>query len=213
MRRSGWSLVEVLMVLGILGVSLTVLVSGRPRFGSVPQEVRITGRMLVGSIMETVGHRLNGVDRRFFAVDTSQTELMERLQRDEWQTPFRCVDQPRVPVLSPDGRPGGWAMSEPFGPKLTSELTSGSARTFLSRFSYEIQVGFDVRVLENDAPRPIDADGDSRPEIDLARVDVRVFWQPETAGAASVEVGHLSSLFSYPDKSPGLGDATQVTGP
>jgi hypothetical protein len=214
-RRSAWSLIEVLMVSAILGVSLTVMFSGFQvnSEARIRHDVRVVGRLLAQSIMESVGHRLNINDRRFFKLDTSQEELLEGIARGAWKRPFRAVEQARVAVVSADGRPGGWVFDAPDGPVLPPAVSSGPERAFYTRFSYEVRVGFDVQLRAGGPAVPIDADGDGRPEIDLARVDVEVFWEPERPGGEARSLCRLTSLFSYPDKPPGLGEASREAGP
>jgi hypothetical protein len=208
-------MVEVLVASAILAMSLTAIFAGLSgaRDQIMRSDVLLTGRLLAMSSMEAVRHRLHVNDRRFYRLDTEPAELGRLVASEEWQRPFLTLQQSRARVLAPAGERSGWVFDPETGPVLPKALLEGKERAFFENFTYEVRVAFDVTVKPGETPAPIDADGDKRGEIDLARVEVEVYWEPVGRPDEARSITRLVSLAVSPDKSPGLELIAAEAGP
>ena len=201
--RHGVSLVEVLLAAAILataaGSIFFTLSSARGQL--VRQDVALVGRLLASSVIEQAVHRLSVSDTRYFQLQTPIDEISQRAAQGRWKTAFLALAQPRTPVLSPPGAanpyftgPAAPALPVPFDP---------DERRFYERFSYELRTTFDLVRQTGTAPVALDANGDGKPERDLAHLEVEVYFQPFEAGETLRSACKLNTLVVSQDKTPG----------
>jgi prepilin-type N-terminal cleavage/methylation domain-containing protein len=115
--RRGFSLVETLIALMILGVTLAAITGGiyTGQDAARRVDVLVTGRALAVSLMEQVIHRFHIRDNRYYRLETDPSDIMLRTQTGnvglqvppdatrpytlDWQKPFLDLAQVRTCVL------------------------------------------------------------------------------------------------------------------
>jgi len=204
-QRRALSLVEILISLGILGVGLAAVFEGlsSSRAAAARMDVQLCGRWLAQSVMERCLEQVRNSDNRYFQLGSSPEGILAAARAGTWKQPFEALARPRTRFFEPDGTPGPYfdAATGPVWPP-SIEVTEIN---FWKGFSYEVRVGFDMQEEVDGAPVPIDSDGDGKPETDLARLDVEVFWAPADGSSAERPVSLLTTLAGAPDKPPGIG--------
>lgn len=205
-RLPGFSLVEVLMGFAILALSVSpilwTLIEARAQHQRI--DVSITASWLARSILDQSLHRLHTGDTRFFKLDTSPTRLLSSILEDDWQRPFLALARSKTKVLPKPGAPN--SLFDPTGNlKLLFEPDAAQERRFWEGFSYEIKVTFTMAHELGEAPIRIDSDGDGKGEIDMARIQVEIFFDPLDGSTPERSISRLSTFVTAADKMPGVG--------
>jgi type II secretory pathway pseudopilin PulG len=202
---NGISFVELLVALAILVVGLTVtfgsLAAGKDQI--VRLDAVVTGRILAQSILDQALHRFNNSDSRHFDLNTSPSQMLITTVRGDWKKAFLSLSQSHTPVLTPPGVNNPYFDSAS-GPPRPAGLDASGEKGFWSGFAYEVRVSFDVVNKLGDPAVPIDADGDGKAEVDLARLEAEVYFQSADGPASERSVCKLSTLVHVPDKAPGI---------
>lgn len=202
----GFSLLELLVAITILVLCVTSI------FGTLSAtkghylrtDALITGRLLAQSILEQAKHRLHAGDPRFYKLDTSPSELYARTLRLEWRRPFEKLAHPKTPVITQPG-PSTPYFDPTNGPWLPSGPDAADELAYWEGFSYEVRVGFDLVPQLGGLAVPIDSDGDGLGEIDVARIEVEVFFKAPDGSTPDRSVCKLTTLLTSLDKTPGTG--------
>jgi prepilin-type N-terminal cleavage/methylation domain-containing protein len=202
MTRRGMSLLEIVIALAILLVAVLTLVDSlsASRDTAARLDVLITGQLLAESILDTARHHFQGADSRFHTLGTPPETLIVDAATGKWKLPFLALAQRRTVVTAP-----GPYFDAVKGPVLPDPAAEPAAHRWLSRFSYEVRVQFEVAGATGQVP--IDADGDGKPEIDVGELAVEVFYTAGP-GEASRSAALLKTLLTAPDKAPGAGALT-----
>jgi type II secretory pathway pseudopilin PulG len=203
--RRGLSMLELVVAFAVLMVGVASILESlsTAKDQAVRLDVLSTGRMLAQSVMEQAQERLAVEGSRFARLDAPVDQVRAKLAAGDWKKPFEALRQQRTGVMEPGGAANPY-FDPQNGPLLPGASEAPDELPLWQALSYEVRVGFDVRVRKEQAPVAIDADGDGVGENDVARLDVEVFFQPDAAKPPQ-SVCLLTTLVAAPDRIPGAG--------